>query len=203
MPTWPTRTTSGGCRILSTTPWRATRRPTNRRRARFCRQRAEQPAERNQNLKIVNVRRKPLGLAADLKADKSLLDNAESTKSLQDQGFFPMESGEVFASGGELPSVPRTESATCCASVIPRSAARRWQPIRGTTRKAIRVSAATCWPWPNWMSPTSSARIEGGARDYRRDAGHRGCRAGDPPTPASNRITHRASTAELPADQPG
>lgn len=55
-----------------------------------------------QNLKIVNVRRKPLGLAADLKADKSLLENAESTKNLQSQGFFPMESGDVYASGGEL-----------------------------------------------------------------------------------------------------
>jgi hypothetical protein len=55
-----------------------------------------------QTLKIVNVRRKPLGLAADLKADKSLLENVESTKSLQDQGFFPMESGEVFSAGGEL-----------------------------------------------------------------------------------------------------
>jgi hypothetical protein len=55
-----------------------------------------------QNLKIVNVRRKPLGLAADLKADKSLLENEESTKSLQDQGFFPMESGDVYSAGGEL-----------------------------------------------------------------------------------------------------
>lgn len=55
-----------------------------------------------QNLKIVNVRRKPLGLAADLKADKSLSENAEATKNLQSQGFFPMESGDVYASGGEL-----------------------------------------------------------------------------------------------------
>lgn len=55
-----------------------------------------------QNLKIINVRRKPAGLAQDLKADKSLLENKESTKSLQSQGFFPMESGDVFAAGGEL-----------------------------------------------------------------------------------------------------
>lgn len=55
-----------------------------------------------QNLQIVNVRRKPLGLAADLKADKSLLENEESTKNLQDQGFFPMESGDVYSAGGEL-----------------------------------------------------------------------------------------------------
>ena len=55
-----------------------------------------------QNLKIVNVRRKPLGLAADLKADKSLSENVEATKNLQSQGFFPMEAGDVYASGGEL-----------------------------------------------------------------------------------------------------
>jgi hypothetical protein len=55
-----------------------------------------------QNLKIVDVKRKPPGLAADLKADKSLLENKESTKSLQSQGFFPMEGGEVYAAGGEL-----------------------------------------------------------------------------------------------------
>lgn len=55
-----------------------------------------------QNLKIVNVRRKPAGLAADLKADKSLLENEESTANLQSQGFFPMESGDVYSAGGEL-----------------------------------------------------------------------------------------------------
>lgn len=55
-----------------------------------------------QNLKIINVRRKPAGLAQDLKADESLLANKESTKSLQSQGFFPMESKDVFAAGGEL-----------------------------------------------------------------------------------------------------
>lgn len=55
-----------------------------------------------QNLKIVGVRRKPAGLAENLKADESLLKNKESTASLQKQGFFPMASGEVFAAGGEL-----------------------------------------------------------------------------------------------------
>lgn len=54
-----------------------------------------------QNLKIVNVRRKPLGLAADLKVDKSFEDNRESIKSLQDQGFFAQQ-GEMFAAAGEL-----------------------------------------------------------------------------------------------------
>lgn len=55
-----------------------------------------------QNLKIIGVRRKPAGLAENLKADESLLKNKESTASLQRQGFFPMETGEVFAAGGEL-----------------------------------------------------------------------------------------------------
>jgi hypothetical protein len=55
-----------------------------------------------QNLKIVSVRRKPAGLAADLKAAESFIDNKESTKSLQSQGFFPMENRDVYATGGEL-----------------------------------------------------------------------------------------------------
>jgi Domain of unknown function (DUF4340) len=55
-----------------------------------------------QGLKIVSVRRKPAGLALELKADQSLLKNEESIKSLNSQGFFPMESGDVYAFGGEL-----------------------------------------------------------------------------------------------------
>jgi len=57
-----------------------------------------------QDLEIVNVRRKPKGLAADLKADKSLMENKESLQSLVSQGFIPQESGEgteIFATGGE------------------------------------------------------------------------------------------------------
>jgi hypothetical protein len=57
-----------------------------------------------QGLEIVNVRRKPKGLAADLKADKSLMENKESLKSLYDQGFFPQEGPngpEIYATGGE------------------------------------------------------------------------------------------------------
>jgi hypothetical protein len=57
-----------------------------------------------QSLEIVNVRRKPTGLAADLKADKSLMDNKESLKSLYSQGFFPQEGPngpEIYATGGE------------------------------------------------------------------------------------------------------
>ncbi len=57
-----------------------------------------------QSLEIVNVQRKPKGLAADLKADKSLMENKESLKSLFDQGFFPKETPggfEIFATGGE------------------------------------------------------------------------------------------------------
>ncbi|MCA9131894.1 MAG: DUF4340 domain-containing protein [Planctomycetales bacterium] len=57
-----------------------------------------------QDLEIVNVRRKPKGLAADLKADGSLMGNKESLQSLVNQGFIPQESGkttEIFATGGE------------------------------------------------------------------------------------------------------
>jgi hypothetical protein len=57
-----------------------------------------------QDLEIVNVRRKPKGLAADLKADKSLMENKESLQSLVSQGFIPQESAtgtEIFATGGE------------------------------------------------------------------------------------------------------
>lgn len=57
-----------------------------------------------QDLQIVGVRRKPAGLATDLKADKSLLDNQQSLTSLYEQGFFPQEteSGfEIFSTGGE------------------------------------------------------------------------------------------------------
>ncbi len=57
-----------------------------------------------QGLEIVNVRRKPKGLAADLKADKSLMESKASLKSLYDQGFFPQEGPngpEIFATGGE------------------------------------------------------------------------------------------------------
>ena len=57
-----------------------------------------------QDLQIVNVRRKPTGLAADLKADKSLMENKESLQSLLSQGFIPQEGPdgtEIFATGGE------------------------------------------------------------------------------------------------------
>lgn len=57
-----------------------------------------------QDLEIVSVRRKPTGLAADLKADKSLFENEDSIKSLQSQGFFPQETPdgvEILATGGE------------------------------------------------------------------------------------------------------
>lgn len=57
-----------------------------------------------QDLTIVGVRRKPEGLADDLKADKSLVENQESLNSLYEQGFFPQETPagiEIFATGGE------------------------------------------------------------------------------------------------------
>ncbi len=57
-----------------------------------------------QDLKIVGVRRKPSGLSAELKAETALLENEESLRSLQEQGFFPGETDngiEIYATGGE------------------------------------------------------------------------------------------------------
>ncbi len=58
-----------------------------------------------QSLVIADVMRKPKGLAADLKADKTLLDNRESLMSLQSQGFFalpgPDNSTDILSSSGE------------------------------------------------------------------------------------------------------
>jgi hypothetical protein len=57
-----------------------------------------------QDLTIVDVQRKPKGLAADLKADDSLLNDRESIASLQQQGFFAAagpDGTEIFAAGGE------------------------------------------------------------------------------------------------------
>lgn len=57
-----------------------------------------------QSLQIVGVRPKPKGLAADLKADKALLENQESMISLLDQGFIPYPNGdttEILANAGE------------------------------------------------------------------------------------------------------
>lgn len=58
-----------------------------------------------QTLEIVDVVRKPKGLAADLKADAALLQNNESLMSLFNQGFIPQkganDSTEIFATGGE------------------------------------------------------------------------------------------------------
>ena len=57
-----------------------------------------------QDLQIVDVKRKPKGLAADLKADQSLLNDSESIKNLQNQGFYPANGPngpEIYAAGGE------------------------------------------------------------------------------------------------------
>ncbi len=58
-----------------------------------------------QSLEIADVVRKPKGLAADLKADKTLLENKESMASLYSQGFFPNPgpggSTEILSSSGE------------------------------------------------------------------------------------------------------
>lgn len=58
------------------------------------------------NLKIVDVVRKPQGLAANLKADKQLLDDNEKILSLYNMGFVPVqtEAGglDLLSSSGEL-----------------------------------------------------------------------------------------------------
>ncbi|MCR9296611.1 MAG: DUF4340 domain-containing protein, partial [bacterium] len=57
-----------------------------------------------QDLEIIDVQRKPQGLAADLKADDSLLQNEESIRDLQQQGFYAAQGSdgtEIFAAGGE------------------------------------------------------------------------------------------------------
>jgi len=58
------------------------------------------------NLKIVDVVRKPQGLAANLKADKELLDDNEKILSLYKKGFVPVQTDagglDLLSSSGEL-----------------------------------------------------------------------------------------------------
>lgn len=58
------------------------------------------------SLRIVDVKRKPTGLAANLKAEKLLLDNNESVMSLFRKGFIPQPSedgsSDILATSGEL-----------------------------------------------------------------------------------------------------
>jgi hypothetical protein len=58
------------------------------------------------SLKIVDVARKPKGLAADLKADKELLDDRSAVESLTEKGFYPISgadgSAEIVSANGEL-----------------------------------------------------------------------------------------------------
>lgn len=57
------------------------------------------------DIKIVDVVRKPTGLGADLRAGREFLDNTENVNSLFSRGFFPEESSgqvEIRAANGEL-----------------------------------------------------------------------------------------------------
>jgi len=58
------------------------------------------------DLKIVDVRRKPAGLREDLKTDEGFLNNRESIQSLFDKGFYPYggDGGEldIMSSDGEV-----------------------------------------------------------------------------------------------------
>jgi Domain of unknown function (DUF4340) len=58
------------------------------------------------SLKIADVARKPKGLAADLKADKTLLDDQAAIESLNEKGFYPVPSPddktEIYSASGEM-----------------------------------------------------------------------------------------------------
>lgn len=59
------------------------------------------------DLKIVDVVRKPEGMSANLRADKDLISDNEAVQSLYTRGFFPVGSGaegefEVLSANGEL-----------------------------------------------------------------------------------------------------
>jgi hypothetical protein len=58
------------------------------------------------SLKLVDVQRKPKGLASDLKVESSLLDDKESVVALVRKGFVPQKGkdggSEIYASSGEL-----------------------------------------------------------------------------------------------------
>ncbi len=58
------------------------------------------------SLRIVDVVRKPKGLAADLKVEKALLDDRESQLTMFRRGFIPQQgkdgSSEIYAANGEL-----------------------------------------------------------------------------------------------------
>ncbi len=59
------------------------------------------------DLKIVNVLRKPEGMSASLKANKDFLNDREALASLQQNGFFPASAGadgdvEIISANGEL-----------------------------------------------------------------------------------------------------
>lgn len=59
------------------------------------------------DLKIADVIRKPDGVSANLRADKSLLDDQEARASLAKRGFYPVETGgngkaEILSANGEM-----------------------------------------------------------------------------------------------------
>ena len=57
------------------------------------------------DLKIVDVAKKPAGLSADLAADKSFLDNREAVASLMQRGFYLAKAGDktaIYSNEGEV-----------------------------------------------------------------------------------------------------
>ncbi len=53
------------------------------------------------DLKIIDVARKPAGLSADLKAEKSFMGDEAARRSLQQRGFLPRLNGDIQSSNGE------------------------------------------------------------------------------------------------------
>mgnify|MGYP001116842252 CR=1 FL=1 len=103
------------------------------------------------DLKIVDVAKKPMGLTADLKTNEDFAKNAESRKSLMDCGFaiVPLEGKrQIFSNQGEVRVVMKTGSSP-----------------NGSTSASSRRTTATagltaCWRrlrapgGPSWTSST-------------------------------------------------
>ena len=53
------------------------------------------------DLKIVDVARKPSGLSGELKAEESFTNDREAVTSMQQRGFLPLKTGEIFSTDGE------------------------------------------------------------------------------------------------------
>ena len=53
------------------------------------------------DIKIADVRRKPAGLSADLKAEEKFTGDEEAVNSMRERGYLPRESGDILSIDGE------------------------------------------------------------------------------------------------------